>query len=123
MDFDAEQFMQQAVTRGERVLDGQRPNWRQHVAAHFISLDDDALCILGQLYGDFKTGVQHLAGSNYRVEGMTWAAYHGFDAPPPPAEVTTDQWLATRHHRYDYLSNLWRTRLAPISGGEVEIRH
>jgi hypothetical protein len=96
------------VERGAALLDRARPGWERE-----ISLDDLAMsrcdhCILGQLYGQYWTGVQAVRPLVFgESRSAMWKTEHGFTLPLSDGSFG---WLA------DAWRALIRRRLAAASG-------
>jgi len=73
------------VHTGATLLDRVRPDWFRHVDKGLLAIKSCRWCVLGQVYGDFASGMVTLFGFN---GGTTENAMsHGFDASNLP-EIT-----------------------------------
>lgn len=91
VDFDlAIEQEREAVRRGIALLDENRGRrWRDKINWDFLNMADDCGCVLGQLDGDYWSGMCHLMGLAHRpdfgsvewAEFVDYAAEHGFDLP------------------------------------------
>lgn len=78
------------VHRGVELLDEKSPRWRNQITLSHLNMADSGVCILGQLYNWYDTGLAAL-------EIPESDAYeYGFDSPPP------GQW-----GHYAILTELW----------------
>jgi len=83
---------EQQIARGMALLDERRPGWREEIDPGSLDLEDDSMCVLGQLYGvdDFIDGLDAVGLSMYQpIE-------HGFDIGnddlPELYAVLTAEW-------------------------------
>lgn len=73
-----------AVAAGAALLDRARPGWHHQINTGPLDLNSAVLCILGQLWGYYTTGITHLQnysiarGDYQRVRMWT----HGFSGSP-----------------------------------------
>ena len=88
------------VRRGVRLLDREAPGWEGRVRADMLVMVSQKLCVLGQLYGDYITGLDMLNLLSEPFEDMDFdkIASHGFCLNP-------NQYLL---QSYDDLSRAWR---------------
>ena len=63
--------------RGEKLLDNRAPGWDNMVDADKIWMDDCLDCILGQVFGTFEDGIEHL-GLSMDNEGSYYGFYVSF---------------------------------------------
>lgn len=52
------------VARGARYLDRVKPDWYGLVDVETLNLISAEDCVLGQVFGDYETGLSHLFGGN-----------------------------------------------------------
>lgn len=78
-----------AVATGAHLLDTTTPDWWRTVDPYAITLDSATTCPLGQLFGDFDTGLTHLMtlDGNFDEHAINdteirtlFAVDHGFDS-------------------------------------------
>ena len=63
--------------KGAALLDVERPDWFRLIDTEALNMEGAWSCILGQLYGDFETGMLSL---NLRVWGMSIDSFnYGFN--------------------------------------------
>jgi hypothetical protein len=62
------------VARGAAWLDGERPGWAGIIRLHELSMSSCSRCVLGQLFGDYRSRVDV---SDLPAE--RWAFLHGFN--------------------------------------------
>ena len=78
MDMDMEQTLEECVARGAALLDAHQPGWENRINRGTLVMGSLRQCLLGQLYGDFDTGLDILFPDNDETECL--GAHHGFDA-------------------------------------------
>lgn len=62
--------VQQRVQRGINLLDADRPGWWIDVDTDILDIDDLYRCVLGQVYGNFTTGLVALSLAGGYGEGF-----------------------------------------------------
>lgn len=50
-----------AVKRGAKLLDSLVPNWPRKIRKSTLELDDPSMCVLGQVWGNFHSGLRKMA--------------------------------------------------------------
>lgn len=89
------QEIRDAVQRGVARLDRDMPDWRKHVASDILDMSHCGFCVLGQLFGNFYTGLDMLL--------------------PPHADVVdadiVNLGFATANASYHHLTQAWREEL------------
>lgn len=60
-----------AVTAGAAFLDARVPDWYLYVDIERLDICDTQDCVLGQLYGEFCTGLDDLQISDARALGLS----------------------------------------------------
>lgn len=80
--------IERRVARGAARLDQTTPEWYQRVRTSNINLGSETDCILGQIYGSYRTGLYRI-----RIGGMFAATQHGF--------------MVWTHKRALYAAMLW----------------
>lgn len=53
--------LEEKVKRGAALLDKVDPHWAEKVHLETLDMGDCALCVLGNLYGDYMAGLKKLA--------------------------------------------------------------
>ncbi len=68
-----------ATKRGAELLDEWKPGWWKTINTEFLDMEDENLCILGQLFGSF--GEEKFIRKTLRVEEswITFSVKYGFD--------------------------------------------
>ena len=77
------------VTRGVKLLDQEVMEWRNHIDLDDLDLDDCDICVLGQLFGDYDSGLERLGlidtgSEDVGYDVKTSAAAHGFNTNGAP---------------------------------------
>lgn len=90
------QALHDRVQEGKKLLDELEPDWRFLIDEDLLDMADCELCILGQLYGSFTDGVNHL--------GIVAGHLYGFDIPPMLPRDTANA-------SYELLQQLWEAEL------------
>lgn len=67
-------YYAERIQRGMAYLDRVNPGWIYKVDVMRLKLSNCTKCVLGQLYGNYRTYVKQLG---YKTDG-TWAKRHGF---------------------------------------------
>ena len=94
------------VRKGIKFLNEREPGWRKRIDLNTLNLANCAQCVLGQLYGEYGTGVHKLfpeLGREFNYLGGVLGE-HGF--------TTQTSTFGDRDH-WDRLNAAWRTELAP----------
>lgn len=52
--------VEERVAKGVALLDDKRPGWRSEINTDILVMSDSRDCLLGQLYGDYGSGLQAL---------------------------------------------------------------
>jgi hypothetical protein len=94
------------VAASARLLD--RPGWTNQVDSERLDMTTAHDDVLGQLYGDFQAGLDHVVASPPKAQARpySWAARHGFD-------LSIDAGWGD----YAQLTEAWRAELACRRGG------
>jgi hypothetical protein len=82
--------LRERVERGAKLLDEKDPGWAAKILIPALHMDDCRLCVLGQAFGDYTTGLKRMLGSNFRRGDED--CKHGFDIDPP--DRTINSWTA-----------------------------
>lgn len=99
--------------RGALVLDAVVPGWHRRIP-YTVRLDqgNGALCVLGQIYGDWRQGLKVLGISllSYDVIELGFGPHSGWVAPDDNMHLTT-AWLAeiARRVAADATGEQWMT--------------
>lgn len=89
-----------AVKRGAKLLDAKLgKGWARKVKVTRLELADCQMCVLGQLYGDYDTGIDELGD----IDGPR----HGFDQPDFSEALDFDSY----HEVWASLNQLWRDEI------------
>jgi hypothetical protein len=83
------------VARGVARLDAHRPEWRRRLSFSMLDMESPTLCILGQVFGTYDSGLYALA-----IESFAQATECGFAATPGLQHY----WLSTEYLR---LTDAW----------------
>jgi hypothetical protein len=74
----------EAVQRGAALLDDLDPQWFEHIDLGRLDMGECARCILGQIYGNYTTGLDRIGND---LDQPAWLGYsrdlevsHGFEA-------------------------------------------
>lgn len=114
-------FVPDRVKAGAEVLDAEDERWWLKIDLQDLDVTSYHHCVLGQLYGDYSTGLDIL----YKGELAhydEWAVAHGFDAKQKLVEHE-DGGLVSNAEEYDALTRLWADeinvrRLVASIGGQ-----
>lgn len=66
--------MKQKVTRGAKWLDKNYKGWARKVKITRLNLANHCYCILGQLYGEYKTGL-HILHKKRNMEEVVFVRF------------------------------------------------
>jgi hypothetical protein len=127
-------WAERRVERGARFLDETNPTWYRHVDPDTLELADGKSCVLGQLHGEFRMGLQrgHLINMSSAPRASLSPVSYGFKCVSGVPEAVQDR-------DYRYLNDAWREAIqarrrtdqtldaaskaapadAPTSGGEA----
>lgn len=101
------------VRKGIKFLNEREPGWRKRIDLNTLDVANCAKCVLGQLYGEYGTGVHKLfpeLGREFNYLGGVLGE-HGFTT-----QASADchrMILNGDRDRWDRLTAAWRTELAP----------
>jgi hypothetical protein len=88
---------QEQVSRGARLLDVERPDWRNEIDVNALDMHKHGSCVLGQLYGSYLIGDRILCEPNLS------AIDHGFSLSGDPHPNPSKNW--------EELANAWRAEI------------
>lgn len=102
-----------AVANGVAVLDAHDPQWREHIDPVSLNIASHSDCILGQVFGDYSTGMSILFPETVPDSNSLWNFHdrverserHGFEAmyftnPDESEDVDPDR-------DYEGLQEVW----------------
>ncbi len=76
------------VARGAEMLDRFYPDWHKHVDLDTLDMFDTRRCVLAQLYGTFRMGMNELGDFT-----PDWPQRHGFDCTMTTEPITRECWV------------------------------
>jgi hypothetical protein len=89
--------VRQRATRGALLLDQKHPGWENEINLEKFEIQNQCLCVLGQLYRSFANGANTLFGSMmYR----NLVVDHGFDSGSGPDDLTV-------YRQFNLLQEAW----------------
>ena len=108
------------VRRGIELLNKEQTGWIWLVQPDFLRMGDSNACVLGQLFGDYQSGVEEL-WPDFGIDEADDASHsrgfvvadrfsYGFDCLTP--------WEITRE--YDKLDRLWRFAIRRMQWAHAE---
>jgi hypothetical protein len=105
--------MRERAARGAALLDKTRPSWYEGVSVGALNMLNGDVCVLGQIYGLYETGLSMLFSSEFAYPPTyvgkrdldSASNYYGFSAFDYPSN-TVDGW------RWDALTQAWRDLIA-----------
>lgn len=86
----------ETVRRAAALLDKARPGWENEIDTETVDLLSSKDCVLGQVYGDFSTGVVDISNHGYVSRGWE-TPFSGPDADGRQMRITA--WLVEIHQR------------------------
>ena len=95
------------VLAGMVWLDETVPGWVEKIDTEKLMMSSGPNCILGQVYGDYCTGLS--------MRTDTWAVRHGFDVP-------TSTRMGAFAEKYEALTKLWREKIRERRGGDEAVQ-
>ena len=107
------------VKRGRALLDKERPGWREEIDLSQLELSLGCLCVLGQVFGHYNSGVFALWNVNpdaynddvwVASDAFQAAVAHGFTIPFDGKGNEADEWQA--------LQEAWIAELSTQNQGE-----
>ena len=108
--------LRERIRAGAALLDAEGPqDWRDRIDTDELDMFYVTHCVLGQLFGDYTSGVNALTGTVYRgLESfrLEWAVEHGFEA----STMLDDDHEFNGHGSYRYadLDAAWREELSSV---------
>jgi len=96
------------VAKGAELLDERRPGWAEDIDLELLDMTSGWHCVLGQLYGDYYDGLEHMDPDlRYRITDFS-GRDHGF---------TLNMW-GTNDDDEDWyrLHELWRQEVVARVG-------
>jgi hypothetical protein len=94
-------MLEQRVQRGAQLLDEKVPDWRSKIDVERLDISDFRDCILGQLFGSYRTGLREMGLASILV-----GVDYGFDMN---LDVVLDINLRAELHE------LWRNEIAQVA--------
>lgn len=94
------------VDKGVALLDERVPGWRSRIDREKLNMLHLSDCVLGQLFGGFKEGMQEFFGGNWFISDAN--VVHGFAAANEDYDYM-DVWSIKA--AYVGLTQEWLTRL------------
>lgn len=98
------------VRRGAELLDARRPGWAGELALDRLAMSSCDRCILGQLYGEYFSGMRELAAPLPCTVRLS-AAEHGFTLPNDEQDPDPEMDLAPVWARFRELADAWRSEV------------
>lgn len=99
------------VAKGAALLDRVRPGWEREIVADRLAMQSCELCVFGQLYGDYASGVNML-------DDMTSEdpSDYGFDIPDRVLGFGESSRVyvlgfGESSHAYEALADAWRAEV------------
>lgn len=99
------------VRHGIDLLDEVYPRWREKVSKQFLSMQSDTMCVLGQVYGSYGTGLYNLDLCAFDVPMNPFSAdSYGFHVPSfwCTCTSTTPSASCVLERYYAYLDHAWQ---------------
>lgn len=99
MTVHSQAYYDRRVARGAAYLDEVRPDWHLKIDVADLSMESGCRCIVGQLTGEYLTGVKSL-GLNMEWGPRGSAARHGLNRvedesfPKQAYEYLRDAWIS-----------------------------
>ena len=121
--------LEKAVARGAAFLDTYDPRWWEKIAPADLDLSDDSMCILGQNFGSYATGIRIIGGFDreYSTEAIRWGQKRGFvvDTAALAARMTkeTGHSYDENHSEVQLAMNKIYRFLDTLWLAEVQARH
>ena len=89
------------VQKGAALLDTMKPGWYERINIDKLDIKCQKNCILGQVYGDFRTGCIELFLRNSNLDGV---ASLGFSVTAAESslnwEISRQKWIDVMYFRY-----------------------
>lgn len=94
--------MHKVVVAGAEWLDETRPGWEQEIDLSSLFMADCSMCVLGQVFGNYFTGLNHV---NSDEDDISWSNKHGFLLSDPTMgsdwDMLRDTWIILIKERFD----------------------
>lgn len=97
------------VWRGVEILDRRRPGWENEIDLGTLFVGSPVLCVLGQIFGRYETGLDWLAGEFEGGEGEEADRIARDDAY---GFTSTHENETTEAEELESLTGLWRREIA-----------
>lgn len=95
------------VLKGIHLLDNSKPGWRDSIEIETLDLASMSECVLGQVFGDYETGVRSLGVSLDMIDSyLEVQSSYGFD-------LTYEELRSEHGGHYENLTQEWVKQIRP----------
>ncbi len=97
-----------SIHEAANLLDQVKPGWEKQIDINRLAMNDDELCILGQLYGDYVEGRRRLFLNSYILPDVIFGSHSSID-----------RWIDEINRRLNKLLDFWSAMKLLVQGKKV----